>query len=81
MGFMDEARAAMPQKGPRCKVCVALEVVDAKTRSEVDAVMADPNIYSTAIRSAMVGRGWDVGGVDNVRRHRNGECVGRTGKA
>lgn len=74
MGFVDEARAAMPQKAPTCKVCAALSEVDAKTRAEVDAAMADPTIYGTAIWSAMLARGWDVGSRDTVRRHRAGEC-------
>lgn len=76
MGFVDEARAAMPSKGPRCKVCLALESLDKATRADVEAAMSDRGIYSTAIRSAMLSRGWEVGGVDNVRRHRNGECSG-----
>lgn len=74
MGFLEEVDARMPQKGPRCRTCIALDQLDAKTRAEIDAVLANPAKYSTAIRAALIDRNLDVGSVDTVRRHRAGEC-------
>lgn len=75
MGFLDDVNAAMPYKGPRCTVCALLAAADKGFATEVEAAMAEPSLYATAIAKALRARGHDVHH-EAVRRHRNGTCRG-----
>ena len=69
MTFADEVRSETRSSGVRCRLCVFLEGLDSKTRSEVTDVLADSAWNAEAISRAMMRRGWEFRG-EAIRKHR-----------
>jgi hypothetical protein len=75
MTFADDVRQETKSTGVKCRVCVFLEGLDTKTRSEVTDVLADEAWNSEAISRAMNRRGWEFSGAA-IRKHRQ-KCIVR----
>jgi len=69
MSFADEVRQETKSTGVRCRLCVFLEGLDAKTQAEIIEVLADETWNSEAISRAMIRRGWEFSGAA-IRKHR-----------
>jgi hypothetical protein len=70
-----QAHKVTPLYGPRCKVCLAMQSLDAKDSAALIAALADESFTSVAISSALRAEGHDIG-PGPVSRHRRGECRG-----
>jgi hypothetical protein len=70
-----QAHKAAPRFGPRCKICLALDCLDAKDQAALVAAMADESYTSVAISNAMRAEGYDIS-PQSVSRHRRGDCRG-----
>lgn len=73
MTFMDDVNAEIRVTGKPCKTCGLLKSVDAKTRTEIETVMADQMYSASVISRAMAKRGWEVSD-GAIRKHRQ-KCV------
>ncbi len=62
------------RKGPLCTVRLILEDLTAEDVDGLNQAMADLEVKTTAIRRALVARGFQVGDT-SIARHRKGECL------
>lgn len=73
-GFAEEAKARRP-KGPACGVALALALVPAEDRTQVEAVIGDRDVQATAVARALRARLGDTAPAAFViQRHRRREC-------
>lgn len=73
--MLDEARAAVKAKGPRCSVGILIQTLTEAEQAEVAEALAS-NVESSGLARAMAARGWEVR-AGNLARHRAGECACR----
>ncbi len=61
------------RKGPLCTVKLILADLPSEDVDGLNQAMADPEVKTTAIRRALVARGFQIGDT-SIARHRKGEC-------
>jgi hypothetical protein len=72
--LIEEARQYQARpNGPPCTMRLLLESLSPEHRAEaVEALASD--VQTTALREAMVARGWEPPKIHTMNRHRKGEC-------
>lgn len=61
------------RKGPDCRVCVIVRLLDKDDAVALNEAMADPKMTTSAITRALKAEGHEVSQT-SVGRHRKGEC-------
>ena len=61
------------RKGPLCTVKLILGELSPEDATGLNQAMADLEVKTTAIRRALVARGFQIGDT-SIARHRKGEC-------
>lgn len=74
MSLLDEARAVKQRRGPACGVGVFLAHLSDDMRAQVDEVIADPRVTTSALVEALRGRGYEPPASQTWNRHLRGEC-------
>jgi hypothetical protein len=75
MSIVDRARKAQRgRQGPNCGVGSMLATLQPAYRSDVQAAMDDPSIYSTVISEILAQDGIDIA-YERIQRHRRGRCM------
>jgi len=74
MGIIDEVLANVKKPGSPCAIRAALESFTDEERAEYETIVADLRYPRSAIREALVARGFDCG-KQAVQNHANGKCA------
>lgn len=61
------------RKGPLCTVHLIMDDLTPDDIAGLNQAMSDPEVKTTAIRRALVARGFQIGDT-SIARHRKGEC-------
>jgi len=74
MGFAESLKnTTRPSAGPRCGVCMTIEILPAAEQKIILAAFADPAVRSADLRRAFIAEGYTFSS-GTVGRHRRKEC-------
>ncbi len=73
--FGTDVKRHVTGRGPKCRIAVLLDDLNADDRGHVEAVLANRGISNSAIQRALRERlGEDAPGLFSVSNHRRGNC-------